>query len=125
MPEILFKDESYKIVGACMTVYNEMGFGFLEAVYQECLEIEFGDQQISFEGQKQLKLTFKGRNLQSTYNPDFVCFGKIIVEIKGVKLLTNAHRAQTINYLKATGLQLGLLVNFGNPSKLEYERIVN
>ena len=125
MAEILFKEESYKIVGACMAVYNEMGFGFLEAVYQECLEIEFAEQSIPFESQNQLNLTFKGRQLKSSYIPDFVCFGKIIVEIKGVNSLTNAHRAQTINYLKATRLRLGLLVNFGHPSKLEYERIVN
>ncbi len=125
MPEILFKDESYKIVGACMAVYNEMGFGFLEAVYQECLEIEFTDQNIPFQSQHQLVLSFKGRQLRSTYVPDFVCFQQIIVEIKGVSKLNDSHRAQMINYLKATRLKLGLLVNFGNHAKLEYERIVN
>jgi GxxExxY protein len=124
MAELIFKDESFKIVGACMSVYNEMGSGFLEAVYQECLEIEFADRNIGFEAQNQLTLKFKGHQLKSTYIPDFVCFEKIIVEIKGVHALTGVHRAQTINYLKATGLRLGLLVNFGNPKKLEHERIV-
>lgn len=125
MTEILYKDEAYKIIGACMEVYNEMGHGFLEAVYQECLELEFGDRGIPFASQRQLSLSFKGRKLKTVYVPDFFCFEKIVVEIKGVSKVTDSHRAQTINYLKATEMRLGLLVNFGDSGKLVYERLVN
>lgn len=124
MTKILLKEESYQVIGACMEVYNEMGSGFLEAVYQECLEYEFGDRRIPFAPKRQLQLRFKERILKSVYVPDFVCFEKLIVEIKGTSELTDKFRAQMINYLKATGLQLGLLVNFGQHGKLQYERIV-
>ena len=124
MTEIIFKEESFKIVGACLEVYNEMGCGFLETVYQECMEFEFGDQQISFVSHQQLRLTYKSHQLKSLYIPDAVCFDKIIVELKAVKELTDEHRAQVHNYLKATGYRLGLLVNFGHYPKLQYERIV-
>lgn len=124
MTEILFKEECYKIVGACFEVYNELGCGFLEAVYQESLTIEFLIQGIPHAAQQQLQLNYKGRTLKSVYIPDFVCFGSIIVEIKSLKELANEHRAQVHNYLKATGLRLGLLVNFGQHPKLHYERIV-
>ena len=124
MPEIIFKEESYRIIGACFEVYKEMGCGFLEPVYQECLEIELTLQSIDFKSQAELKLSYKGRLLSSKYIPDFVLFDKIVVEIKAAKELTDAHRAQVHNYLKATGYRLGLLVNFGHFPKLEYERIV-
>lgn len=124
MTEVLFKEESYKIVGSCFEVYNELGCGFLEAVYQESLQIEFELQGISYVAQGELQLSYKGKRLKSTYVPDFICFGSIIVEIKAVKELTNEHRAQVHNYLKATGFRLGLLVNFGQHPKLQYERIV-
>jgi len=124
MAEILFKEESYKIVGACFEVYNEKGCGFVEPVYQECLEIELGMQSVPFEAQKQLQLSYKGRPLKQIYIPDFVCLGQIIVEIKAVSKLCDEHRAQVHNYLKATGFRLGLLINFGDHPKLEYERIV-
>ncbi len=122
--DVLYKDESYRIVGACMEVYNQMGFGFLEAVYQECLEYEFADREIPFQSQEQLTLRFKDRTLQAAYIPDFVCFNRIIVEIKGVADLADHHRSQVLNYLKATGIKLGLLVNFGNQNKLQYERLL-
>lgn len=121
---IVYKTESYSIIGACFEVQNEEGSGFAEAVYQECLEIEFGLQQIPFVSQPELELSYKGRNLKSRYKPDFVCFEKIILELKAVSKLTDEHRAQVHNYLKATGFKLGLLVNFGSHPKLEYERIV-
>ena len=124
MTEIIYKEESFKIVGACFEVYNEMGCGFLETVYQECVEFEFGDQQISFVSHQQLRLTYKSHQLKSLYIPDAVCFDKIIVELKAVEELTDEHRAQVHNYLKATGYRLGLLVNFGHYPKLQYERIV-
>ena len=122
---IVFREESYKIVGACFEVYKEKGNGFLEAVYQECLSIEFADQGIPFVEKPRVQLGYKGRELKQEYQPDFLCFGKIIVEIKAVKRLTDEHRAQVINYLKATGKELGLLVNFGHYPKIEYERFVN
>jgi len=122
--EIVYKDESYLIVGACFEVYNEKGCGFLEGVYQECLEIELGLQSIPFQAQKELALDYKGRSLRQVYKPDFICFDKIIVELKAVSKLSDEHRAQVHNYLKATDKKLGLLVNFGHYPKLEYERIV-
>jgi GxxExxY protein len=123
--EIVFREESYRIVGACFEVYRDKGNGFLEAVYQECLAIEFAEQGIPFVEKPRLQLDYKGHPLRQGYEPDFLCLGTVIVEIKAVKLLADEHRAQTINYLKATGIQLGLLVNFGHHPKVEYERFVN
>ena len=122
--EIIYKEECYRIIGACFEVYNEKGCGFTEPVYQECLAIEFDVQSVPFQQQVELVLRYKGRQLTQRYKPDFNCFGKILVEIKAVSALTDQHRAQLHNYLKATGLQLGLLVNFGHYPKLEHERIV-
>jgi GxxExxY protein len=122
--EMLFKEESYRIIGACFEVYKEMGCGFLEAVYQECLEMELARQGIPFRSQVELGLQYKGTPLIQVYIPDFICFEQIIVEIKAVSTLDDAHRAQLHNYLKATGHRLGLLVNFGHYPKVEYERIV-
>lgn len=124
MAEILFKEESYRIIGACFEVYKEMGCGFLEAVYQQCLEVELADRGIPFVSQSALTLAYKGRLLRQTYAPDFICFDRIIDEIKAVSELHENHRAQVHNYLKATGLRLGLLVNFGHHPLLEYERII-
>ena len=123
MNTIIYPELSYKIMGACFEVYKEKGCGFLEAVYQECLEMEFGDQAVSFAAQKKLNLAYKGRPLKQTYEPDFVCDDKVIVEIKAVSALTDEHRAQVHNYLRATGHRLGLLVNFGHFPKVESERI--
>src|ERR1041384_1015539 len=122
--DLLFKEESYKIVGACFEVYREKGCGFLEPVYQECLEIELRLQGISFTAQKPLALEYKGCALRSKYEPDFIVHDKIILEMKAVLELTDEHRAQVYNYLKATGLALGLLVNFGHYPKAQVERIV-
>lgn len=123
--KILFPDECYAIQGAIFDVYREMGCGFLEAVYQECLEREYTKRIIPFQPQVELKLNYKGEPLKQTYKPDFICFGKIIVEIKAVKELGPEHKAQLLNYLKATGLELGLLVNFGSYPKAEIVRIAN
>lgn len=122
--EIVFKEESYKIMGACFEVYKEMGCGFLEAVYQECLEIELATQGIPFVRQAELAICNKSRLLKQKYIPDFVLFGKIVLEIKAIKALADEHRAQVHNYLKATGMRLGLLVNFGHFPKVDYERVV-
>jgi GxxExxY protein len=107
--ELLYKDESYAIIGACFEVYKEKGNGFVEPVYQECLELELTGQKIPFAAQGALRLTYKGTELKQRYIPDFLCYDKIILEIKAVKQLTDEHRAQVLNYLKATGLRLGLL----------------
>ena len=125
MGKLIYEDLSYKIRGALFEVYKEKGCGFLEDVYQECLEIEMGMQEIPFEAQYPLKLKYKGRPLQKKYIPDFICFGKIIVEIKAVKEINDEHRAQVYNYLRATGYKLGLLVNFGHHPQVQIERIAN
>lgn len=125
MAEILFKDESYKIIGACFEVYNQKGYGFTEPVYQECLQIELSIQGIPFIAQPELNLEYKGRQLAQFFKPDLICYGKIIVELKSVAKLIDAHKAQTLNYLNATKFDLALLVNFGQFPKLEYERIAN
>lgn len=121
---IVYPQESYKIVGAAFKVYNGLGAGFLEPVYQEALEIEFQRQGIPYEREKELKITYAGVELKQTYKADFVCFGKIIVELKAVSELADAHRSQVYNYLHATGYKLGLLLNFGCSDELEKERIV-
>ena len=123
MTEIIYKKESYDIIDACFEVYNEKGCGFLEPVYQECLAIEFEYQRIPAIAKPSLALIYRGRILKQTYEPDYVYFEKIIVELKAVSALADEHRAQLLNYLHATGLELGLLVNFGHYPKLEYERI--
>jgi GxxExxY protein len=125
MDKFLYKDETYKIIGAGFEVYREKGCGFLEPVYQGCTEIELGLQGIQFIAKKTLRLEYKGRALSHTYEPDLLCFDKIVVELKAVSALADEHRAQLLNYLNATGLEVGLLVNFGRYPALEYERIVN
>ena len=119
------KEETYRILGACFDVYNELGCGFLEPVYQECLEIELDQQKIPFESQKTLKLSYKGSELNKIYQADFVCFGSVIIEIKAVSRLTGEHRAQILNYLHATNIDVGLLVNFGHFPKIEHERFLS
>jgi GxxExxY protein len=124
MSSIIHKLESFEIMGACIEVYKEKGSGFVESVYQECLEMELGDRGIPFKAQVELALTYKGKPLKSKFKPDFICYDKIVVELKAVSVLTDEHRAQVQNYLRATKMKLGLLVNFGHYPKLEYERIV-
>ena len=124
MTEIICKEESYRIIGACFEVYNEKGNGFTEAIYQECLEIELGMQVIPYQAQEHLPLAYKERPLRQRFQPDFICYGRVILEIKAVSALTDEHRSQVLNYLNATGYRLGLLVNFGADGKLEWERIV-
>lgn len=120
----LFKDESYAIRGAIFEVYREMGSGFLEAVYQECLERELHKQNIPFVSQPELQLFYKGEKLNQAYKPDLICCGQIVVELKAVKEICNEHRAQLHNYLQATKLRLGFLVNFGHYPKATIERII-
>jgi len=122
--DLIFKEEVYAIMGACFMVYKDKGCGFLEPVYQECMEIELKHCKISARPKPPLLLTYRGIALKQTYEPDFICYDKIILELKAVDALTDQHRAQVLNYLNATGLELGLLVNFGHYPGLEWERIV-
>ena len=124
MNHLLYKDECYAIQGAIFEVYREMGSGFLEAVYQEWLEKELTGRGIPFESQKEIELQYKGDSLTQKYKPDLICFDAIIVELKAVKEIANEHRAQVMNYLKATGLRLTLLGNFGHYPKATVERII-
>jgi GxxExxY protein len=123
-PDFIFKDECYAIIGACFEVYKDKGCGFHEPIYQECLGIEFEYCRIPAIPTPGLSLEYRDRILTQKYFPDFVCHERIIVELKAVTELTDEHRAQVLNYLKAGDFQLGLLVNFGHYPKLQYERIV-
>lgn len=122
--ELVYKEEGFQIIGACMEVHNEKGAGFLESVYQECLAIEFDLRKVPFAEQLPLPIDYKGVPLKSKYVPDFICYDKIVVEIKATGRLTDPHRAQLLNYLRATNMKLGILVNFSSYPKLEYQRIV-
>jgi GxxExxY protein len=122
--ELLYRDEVYRIIGACMAVHKEKGNGFVEPVYQDALEIELELTAIPFDAQRNYQIHYRGRPLKHSYTPDLVCFDQIIVELKAAKALTDEHRAQLLNYLKVTGLPLGLLVNFGSYPRLEWERLI-
>jgi GxxExxY protein len=120
----LFSDETYRILGACFEVYKDKGCGFLEPVYQECLGVEFGLRKLPAVAKPSFELEYKGVKLTQTYIPDYFCFGEVIVELKALSQLEDRHRAQVINYLKATKKQVGLLINFGHYPKLEHERLI-
>ncbi len=122
--ELLYRDEVYRIIGACMAVHKDKGNGFVEPVYQDALEIELELTGIPFDAQRNYQIQYRDRPLKHSYTPDLLCFDKIIVELKAAKALTDEHRAQLMNYLKVTGLPLGLLVNFGSFPRLEWERII-
>ncbi len=122
--DIVYKEESYAIQGAIFDVYREMGSGFLEAVYQECMEKELSLRNIPYIPQAELDLSYKGEILKQKYKPDLICWDKIIVELKAVKQIAPEHEAQVLNYLKASRLKLGLLVNFGAYPKAEIKRLV-
>jgi GxxExxY protein len=125
MGKLLFKDETYALRRAVFEVHGEMGAGFLEAVYQECMERELTRQGIPFQTEKKLSILYKNEPLEQVYKPDLICYGKILVELKSVKLLKPEHHAQVINYLKATNLHLGLLVNFGSHPKATIKRLIH
>jgi GxxExxY protein len=121
---LVHADEVFRIQGAVFEVNRTMGAGFLEAVYQEALGLEFEMRRIPFVAKPKLSIAYKGARLKQTYEPEFICFDQIIVELKAVREITPEHRAQTINYLKATGLRVALLVNFGGLGRAPVERIV-
>ena len=123
MEEYLFKNYTYKIIGAAMEVHSELGCGFLEAVYQEALALEFDVQKIPYVQEQKLEIEYKGHVLEKYYKADFICYDDIIVEIKALSELTSEHEAQILNYLKATNKKIGLLINFGQKS-LKYKRFI-
>jgi GxxExxY protein len=120
---LIYKNESFEIIGACMEVHRELGCGFLEAVYQEALALEFDNRNIPYKQELPLQIKYKDQLLNKKYKADFVCFDKIIIELKALSAFAPEHMAQTLNYLKITDYSLGLLVNFGAKS-LQYKRIV-
>ena len=122
--ELLFREEVHAIVGAACEVYNTLGPGFLEAVYQEALELEFTDRMVPFTAQRPLTITYKGHQLTKTYVPDLICYDGIIVELKAVEQLVPADHAQLLNYMKATRYTVGILINFGDPRRLQWKRMV-
>lgn len=124
MTDLILKEEVYAVVGAAIEVHRELGPGFLEAVYQEALETEMRERRIPFEAQKPLHIQYKGKTLTKEYIADLVCFGQIIVELKALSRLSGNEDAQILNYLKATGLRVGLLINFGSCGRLEWKRLV-
>lgn len=124
MTDLIFKDESFTIQGAVFEVYRHMGHGFLESVYQECLEKELKERDVPFLSQPELQLSYKGQTLQQFFKPDLICYGKMIIELKAAKEIASEHKAQVLNYLKATGFKLGFLVNFGTYPKAEICRLV-
>lgn len=125
MTELLLKDEVFRVIGCAFEVYNDLGCGFLEPIYQEALELELTEQGIPFEAQKRLQIFYKGRPLKKDYVTDLIVIGQMVVELKAEEHFQSRDEAQLINYLKATRLRVGLLVNFGAHPKLEWKRFAN
>jgi len=124
MTTLLFKDEVFAVVGAAFEVKLELGNGFLEAVYQEAMEFELSERKIPCESQKPLTIIYKGHALKKEYVPDLMCFGQLIVELKAIDRITSKEESQMLNYLKATGLRVGIIINFGTVGKLEWKRYI-
>ncbi len=124
MAELLCKNEVYAIIGAAMEVYNQLGPGFGEAIYQEAMEIETQARRIPNKPQQEIYIKYKGTVLKQFFKPDFICFDKIIVEIKALDRLSSRDESQLLNYLKATGIPVGILINFGAEKDLEWKRMV-
>lgn len=124
MTEIIHKEDSFEIIGACFEVYKELGPGFLEEVYHQALKVEFQLRKIAFRSKSPLPLKYKGHLLETSYEPDFICNEKVILEIKAVTSIGDFYRAKVKHDLKSSGMRLGLLVNFCHAPKLEYERVV-
>ncbi len=122
--DFIFKDEAYSIVGAAFEVHNELRNGFQESVYQEAMAKEFKLKEIPFEKEVLINVYYKGEKLEKYYKADFICYNSIIIELKALSDITNEHEAQLINYLKATKMKLGILINFGK-SSLQYKRLIN
>ena len=123
MTKLIYEENTYKIIGACIEVHKELGNGFLEAVYQEALQVEFENLRIPFEREKELSVYYKNQKLKKAYKADFICYNKILLELKALTYILSEHESQIINYLKATNLKVGLLINFGEKS-LKHKRFV-
>lgn len=120
----MFKDEGYQLMGAAFEVYNQLGYGMAEEVYQQSLEIELGLRQIPFQSKAELVVSYKNRELQTKYKPDLFVFGSIIVELKAVSALLPEHEAQVFNYLRISRQPVGYLLNFGRKGELEWKRLI-
>jgi GxxExxY protein len=124
MGELLFKNEAYAIIGCAIEVHRALGAGFLEGVYSDALVVEFQRKEIPFERERKFSVIYKGATLNRGYVSDMVCYSQIIVELKAIEFLTKQCESQLLNYLKVTGLRLGLLINFGSHGKLEWKRMI-
>jgi GxxExxY protein len=124
MAELIFKEEVYRIVGAAIEVYNELGAGFLESVYQEAMEMELMDRKIPFQPLVPLRIKYKDRVLQKQFVADLICFGAVLVELKAIDRISKREEAQALNYLKATGIRVAVIINFGDPTELDWKRVV-
>lgn len=120
----MYHDEGYKLMGAAFEVYNQIGYGMAEEIYQQSLEIELGLREINFESKRKLVAWYKGRRLETNFTPDLFVFGAIVVEIKAVAELVPEHEAQLFNYLRITGVPVGYLINFGHPGALQWKRFI-
>lgn len=123
--KLILGNETFQILGACFEVYRQLGCGILESVYVECLKRELTSRAIPFAFQPKISLRYKGESIEQYFIPDFICFEKVILEIKATYALEGAHRAQIINYLRASTIDVGLLINFGHYPKIEHERFVS
>jgi GxxExxY protein len=122
--ELLLKDEVYAVVGAAIEVHRELNSGFLESVYQEAMAMELRDRQIRFAALQPLQISYKGRQLEKFFVADLICLEAVLVELKAMDRLSGKEEAQILNYLKATGLRVGLIINFGDPGRLDWKRFV-
>jgi GxxExxY protein len=123
MTDLLYKEDTYKIIGICMEVHNQLGKGFNEVVYSDALEIEFIDNNIKYSKEQKFNISYKGNILPHKYRADFIINDKIVLELKAIKCLTSSHVKQTLNYLAVSKLKIGLLINFGEDS-LKHQRII-
>ncbi|WP_339885971.1 GxxExxY protein [Polaribacter vadi] len=123
MNNLLYKEYTYKIIGICMEVHNQLGKGFSEVVYSDALEIEFIDNNIKYSKEKKFNISYKGNILPHKYRADFIINDSIVLEIKAIRCLTDSHVKQTLNYLAVSKLKIGLLINFGEDS-LKYKRVI-
>ena len=124
LTQLILKDEVYAIAGAAIEVHRELGPGLLESVYQEAMKLELSARSVPFEAEKPISIEYKGQRLSQKYFADLVCFEQIIVELKALSRLSGSEQAQVLNYLKATGFKVGVLINFGSRGKLEWKRFV-
>ena len=124
MKTILYREESYAIMGAAFEVYNTLGSGLPESVYHECLSIEFIAREIPFRSEEDINVYYKKRKISKKFRADFVCYDKIILELKAVSFLNDEHRGQILSYLRASKYEVGILMNFGQVKELRYERFL-